>query len=215
MSAVGSLRRRSSSSARSARPTAASAGAALGSTAEPAIRPRSTGSAWTRDAGVSASAAGAGSASCCSSWSANWRSSFSATSVMTPPPNCAILPVTDRSVDSWTAVAASPSGVMVAVTVASTVPGPRVSLPLARSTAVRAASSSETIETTVRYDAVTGPTFTRITACRPSSSLDSTVTPGMAGATRSRSVSSAQESCSGRAIVKPVSMSIDNSIHSC
>ncbi len=63
----------------------------------------------------------------------NCCSSLSETSCITPRPNCAGLPVIDRSVSTVTSVA-SPLPVIVAVTVAPAVPLPRLSLPFASST---------------------------------------------------------------------------------
>ena len=51
-----------------------------------------------------------------------------------------------------------------------TVPEPRVSLPRTRSTAVWVSWSRDSTATVVRYDAVTGPTLTRISSDRNSTS---------------------------------------------
>ena len=66
---------------------------------------------------------------------------LSATSEITPRPNCAGRPVIFMSVTIVTAVLSGPSAVMVPVTVASAVPLPRESRPLASMTTRWAASS--------------------------------------------------------------------------
>ena len=80
------------------------------------------------------SAGGSCGANCRSRHSTNCWSSLSETSCMTPLPNCAGLPVTDRSVLTSTRVP-SPSGASSIVTVAPAVPLPRLSLPFASMTA--------------------------------------------------------------------------------
>ncbi len=105
------------------------------------VAPRSIESPVGTEAGSSGAAtAGAGSAggscgaNCCSRHSTNCWSILSETSCMTPLPNCAGLPVTDRSVPTSTRVP-SPSGASSIVTVAPAVPLPRWSLPFASRTA--------------------------------------------------------------------------------
>ena len=69
---------------------------------------------------------------------------LSATSEITPRPNCAGFPVIVMSVTIETAVRSAPSAASEAVTVALAVPLPRESRPVASMTTSCAASSRET-----------------------------------------------------------------------
>lgn len=145
-------------------------------------------------------AAGSGarsSASCRSRASTNWASSFLLTSSIMPLPNCAILPVIVRRVSTVTVVA-SPSGTSRAVIRASALPWPRASRPRARSTAVRLPASCSSKAAVPLYWTVTGPTFTFTRPLYVSPSRPVSWAPGMHGAIRSTSVSSAHAWSGGR-----------------
>src|SRR5687767_1331532 len=131
-----------------------------------------------------------------SSRSTNCPSSLALTSASTPRPNCATLPVTARSVTTATRVP-SPSGCSDAVMVALALPWPRVSRPSARSTARWAASSRSTNVAVPLYCAVIGPTLTFTTPRYSSPSTSCSSAPGMHGAMRSTSVSTAHARSTG------------------
>src|SRR5687767_1549806 len=204
--------------------TAPTAGPTRRTTDPPAVASRSTGCAGTgsnrRTAAGSAGTAGAGSfwwgvsglepgnsppergsgaapaSTSASSRSTNWSSNLALTSASTPRPNWATLPVTARSVTTCTAVP-SPSAVSVAVMVALALPWPRVSRPSARSTARWASSSRSTNVALPLYCAVMGPTFTLTTPRYSSPSISCSSAPGMHGAMRSTSVSTAHACATG------------------
>jgi hypothetical protein len=112
------------------------------------------------------------------------------TSAITPRPIWATLPVIVRSVSTFTFVPL-PAAVSVAVIVADALPCPRVSRPSALSTATCAASSLDSMRAVPLYCAVIGPTFTFTLPRYSSPSTSVSWAPGMHGAMRSRSVSTA------------------------
>ena len=128
----------------------------------------------------------------------NWSSSLPDTSARTPRPNWATLPVMARSVKTETFVPV-PLGARVAVMVAEALPCPRVSLPSAFSTARWFSASLSEKRTTPLYEAVIGPTLTLTRPRYSSPSTSVNCAPGMQGAIRSRSVSTAHASSMGTA----------------
>ena len=113
---------------------------------------------------------------------------FPPTSAIMPRPNWAGLPVTDRSVATMPVVW-SASSVSVRVTVAFTVPLPRVSFAAALSTARRACSSCSVNVPVPLYSSAIGPTLTFTVPVNESPSTPVRVAPGTHGATRSGSSS--------------------------
>ena len=95
-------------------------------------------------AAVTATGSSATGASLRATHAANWPMILSATSEITPRPNCAGFPVIVMSVTMVTAVLSGPSAATMPVTVAFAVPLPRESRPLASITTSCAASSRET-----------------------------------------------------------------------
>jgi hypothetical protein len=126
---------------------------------------------------------------------------LSETSCITPRPNCAGLPVTDRSVVTSTRVP-SPEGASWIVTVAPAVPLPRLSLPLASMTARYAWSSRSRNVPAPAYWSAMGPSLTFTVPAKPSSLASVTTAPGKQLPTRCRSMKVAQVVPIGAGTVK-------------
>ncbi len=120
---------------------------------------------------------------------------------MTPRPNCAGLPVIDRSVVTSIRVP-SPDGASSNVTVAPAVPLPRLSLPLASMTARCAVSSRSMNCPLPAYCRAIGPSLTFTVPANPDSSTEVIVAPGKQLPTRSRSMNVAQASSTLAGTVK-------------
>ena len=134
--------------------------------------------------------------------SANWPMSLALTSAITPRPNWATLPLMVRLVSTVTLVVSSSTAVSCAVITAEALPAPRVSRPLASSTARWLESSRSMKVATPLYSAVIGPTFTLTIPRCSSPSTSWSLAPGRQGAMRSTSVRTAQVSSMDRATSK-------------
>src|ERR1700754_1577611 len=120
---------------------------------------------------------------------------------MTPRPNCAGLPVIDRSGGTSTLVEDPPSA-DVRGTVAPAVPLPRLSLPLASTTKRRAASSFSTNVPWPAYTSAIGPSLTLHDPLKSSPETSVTVAPGKQPATDSMSWNADQVSATDAGTVK-------------